>query len=299
MMVEKTQFFDKSPPMINYDIIGDIHGHARELVDLLNRLGYQDNGICFCHPDGNQAIFVGDLINRGPETIGVLNIVKAMHKNMQAHVVLGNHEFRLLQKFTINPEFISKEILKFIPWIQSLPLFLDLPDLRVVHAAWHFSSIEKLRDKKVKDEQFIKSTLTKGSELKLATEVILQGIKVRLPANFEYLDRFGIQRKKARIKWWEKPGRRISGANFFPKCIKYYDSFFEYDSKVEREHYDSYEKPVFYGHYCIPPEEEKITDNKICLDGCVSFDKVLWAYKFNRDTKINLESILNTESNAN
>lgn len=48
-----------------YDIIGDVHGHASALAALLTRLGYRETRGAWRHPD-RQAIFVGDLIDRGP-----------------------------------------------------------------------------------------------------------------------------------------------------------------------------------------------------------------------------------------
>ena len=54
--------------MQKYNIIGDIHGHAQELKKLLKSLGYLENENGFHHPMNHQALFVGDLINRGPDS---------------------------------------------------------------------------------------------------------------------------------------------------------------------------------------------------------------------------------------
>ncbi|MFG2279987.1 polynucleotide kinase-phosphatase [Streptomyces asoensis] len=71
-----------------FDIIGDIHGCARELESLLAKLGYADG----VHPDGRQAVFVGDLVDRGPDSPGVLRRVMGMVKSGNALCVPGNHE---------------------------------------------------------------------------------------------------------------------------------------------------------------------------------------------------------------
>ncbi|MDR6979961.1 protein phosphatase [Streptomyces sp. 3330] len=71
-----------------FDIIGDIHGCAFELESLLGKLGYVDG----VHPDGRQAVFVGDLVDRGPDSPGVLRRVMAMVKSGNALCVPGNHE---------------------------------------------------------------------------------------------------------------------------------------------------------------------------------------------------------------
>ncbi|MFD7178434.1 polynucleotide kinase-phosphatase [Streptomyces sp. NPDC059904] len=71
-----------------FDIIGDIHGCASELETLLTGLGYVDG----VHPEGRTAVFVGDLVDRGPDSPGVLRRVMAMVKSGHALCVPGNHE---------------------------------------------------------------------------------------------------------------------------------------------------------------------------------------------------------------
>ncbi|WP_327672129.1 MULTISPECIES: polynucleotide kinase-phosphatase [unclassified Streptomyces] len=74
-----------------FDIIGDIHGCASELDTLLRKLGYVDGA----HPEGRTAMFVGDLVDRGPDTPGVLRRVMDMVKAGTALCVPGNHENKL------------------------------------------------------------------------------------------------------------------------------------------------------------------------------------------------------------
>ncbi|AWT46006.1 MULTISPECIES: polynucleotide kinase-phosphatase [Streptomyces] len=71
-----------------FDIIGDIHGCSAELEALLGKLGYVDG----VHPEGRTAVFVGDLVDRGPDSPGVLRRVMAMVKSGNALCVPGNHE---------------------------------------------------------------------------------------------------------------------------------------------------------------------------------------------------------------
>ncbi|MGW0913775.1 polynucleotide kinase-phosphatase [Streptomyces sp. NPDC002784] len=71
-----------------FDIIGDIHGCSAELESLLGKLGYADG----VHPDGRTAVFVGDLVDRGPDSPGVLRRVMSMVKSGHALCVPGNHE---------------------------------------------------------------------------------------------------------------------------------------------------------------------------------------------------------------
>jgi polynucleotide kinase-phosphatase len=84
-----------------FDIIGDVHGCSAELRALLTRLGWQleyDDGggaVGATHPAGRQAVFVGDLVDRGPDTPGVLRLVMGMVKAGTALCVSGNHEAKL------------------------------------------------------------------------------------------------------------------------------------------------------------------------------------------------------------
>ncbi|MFE1229512.1 polynucleotide kinase-phosphatase [Streptomyces sp. NPDC058745] len=74
-----------------FDIIGDIHGCRSELETLLGRLGYVDGR----HPEGRTAVFVGDLVDRGPDSPGVLRRVMGMVAAGDALCVPGNHENKL------------------------------------------------------------------------------------------------------------------------------------------------------------------------------------------------------------
>ncbi|MFF3389778.1 polynucleotide kinase-phosphatase [Streptomyces sp. NPDC002669] len=74
-----------------FDVIGDIHGCSSELETLLGKLGYVDGA----HPEGRTAVFVGDLVDRGPDSPGVLRRVMAMVAAGNALCVPGNHENKL------------------------------------------------------------------------------------------------------------------------------------------------------------------------------------------------------------
>ncbi|MFL6121055.1 polynucleotide kinase-phosphatase [Actinophytocola sp.] len=80
-----------------FDIIGDVHGCHAELVTLLTRLGYVVTADGAHHPDGRTAVFVGDLVDRGPDTPGVLRLVMGMVAAGTALCVSGNHETKLVR----------------------------------------------------------------------------------------------------------------------------------------------------------------------------------------------------------
>ncbi len=91
---------DRSGP---FDIIGDIHGCLDELLELLDRLGYQvvhdEQGrpIDASHAQGRTVIFVGDFVDRGPTSVGVLRLAMGMTASGNALAVPGNHEAKLIR----------------------------------------------------------------------------------------------------------------------------------------------------------------------------------------------------------
>jgi polynucleotide kinase-phosphatase len=80
-----------------FDVIGDVHGCRAELAELLTRLGYAVHPDGARHPGGRRAVFVGDLVDRGPDTPGVLRLVMGMVAAGDALCVTGNHEAKLVR----------------------------------------------------------------------------------------------------------------------------------------------------------------------------------------------------------
>jgi hypothetical protein len=144
------------------DIVGDVHGEYDALVRLLKKIGYDDLGR---HSDGRRLVFVGDLIDRGPDSPAVLRAVKRMVEAGFAQCVAGNHEINAIRDqadqersgegwwygrneasydaVVVDPR--EKEE-SFLPFLRGLPGALESEDLRVVHACWHGPSIDRLRD---------------------------------------------------------------------------------------------------------------------------------------------------------
>ncbi len=74
-----------------FDIIGDVHGCLAELETLLDQLGYVDG----LHPEGRRLVFLGDLVDRGPSSVGVLRLVLPWLEDSRALFVPGNHDDKL------------------------------------------------------------------------------------------------------------------------------------------------------------------------------------------------------------
>ena len=88
-----------------FDIIGDVHGCADELIELLSRLGYRaklhgvgaERHALVSTPKGRRVVFVGDLVDRGPRSPDALRIAMAMVEAGQALCVPGNHDAKFLR----------------------------------------------------------------------------------------------------------------------------------------------------------------------------------------------------------
>lgn len=147
------------------DIIGDIHGEAAALEGLLARLGYRGQGE---HPDGRRLIFVGDLLDRGPDSPAVVARVQSLIEAGRAQCVLGNHELNILlgksskegndwffyERDKYEGEKAMRQVALGSPeeqaailrFLSTLPLALEREDLRVVHACWDAEAIARARE---------------------------------------------------------------------------------------------------------------------------------------------------------
>jgi protein phosphatase len=102
-MTRTRLFSDRRQETGPFDVIGDVHGCLAELLALLEKLGYSlardDSGraVGAAHPEGRRVVFLGDLVDRGPDSPGVLRLVMGMVAAGTALAVPGNHEDKLLR----------------------------------------------------------------------------------------------------------------------------------------------------------------------------------------------------------
>ena len=135
-------------------IIGDVHGEFGSLLQLVKKL-----------PNDANLIFVGDLVDRGPDSPGVVFFVKKLIDNGNAQMVLGNHELNVLQHKAKHgsgwyfDEQVDKdkdyqpfnrtddeERSKIYEFLSGLPIALENDELRIVHAAWVSEKINEIRN---------------------------------------------------------------------------------------------------------------------------------------------------------
>ncbi|MET0862900.1 MAG: polynucleotide kinase-phosphatase [Nakamurella sp.] len=103
VVVREKLFTDRRDQHGPFDVIGDVHGCRGELESLLTVMGYRlvrdaaDRPVDAVHPDGRRVIFLGDLVDRGPDTPGVLRLAMGMANAGHALAVPGNHEHKLVR----------------------------------------------------------------------------------------------------------------------------------------------------------------------------------------------------------
>ena len=115
-----------------FDFIGDIHGCCDELEALLGRLGYEVmahapggpsliSGPAYAHPEGRKAVFVGDLVDRGPRILDTVRLVATMVAHGSALCVPGNHDMKLLKKLQGKNVQITHGLGETLAEIDALP----------------------------------------------------------------------------------------------------------------------------------------------------------------------------------
>ncbi|QDU86791.1 Bis(5'-nucleosyl)-tetraphosphatase PrpE [asymmetrical] [Pirellulimonas nuda] len=293
-----------------YDIIGDIHGHAAHLEALLDKLGYRCDGAGYAH-DGRQAVFVGDFIDRGPAIRQALAIVRAMVDSGAALATMGNHEFNALAYHTPAPgrpgEFLrahndknthqhaatlkqieGAERADMLAWFRTLPLWLDLGRVRVVHACWDPAGIKTLeaglgRYGGVSDG-FMAEATSQGTALFNAVEHVLKGPEAPLPAGMTYDDKDGHARRRSRVRWFLDPVGLTFGQYALPALELVDDQPAGMVPAVEL--YPASAPPVFFGHYWMTGDPKLMSPNAACVDYSVAKGGPLCAYRWQGEAEL-------------
>ena len=296
----------KSSP--GYDIIGDIHGYADELCDLLARLGYHERNGIYQHPE-RRVVFVGDFIDRGPKIRKTLQIVRAMVDAGSARAVMGNHEFNALcydqkkaeggflrehsaknmqqHKATLD-QFVGHDLewRECLDWFLTLPLWIDEPGFRVIHACWSEPHRKALCATHLTRELLTPAS-TRGTPEFEAVEALIKGIEFNLPAGSDWIDKDGHVRDSTRVKWWQKAHGRTYREMTFPEIVEMPDHPVPDEEADKLMPYRAL-KPVFFGHYWMPESspKEPVAPNLACVDFSVAKGGSLVAYRWDGESTL-------------
>lgn len=299
-----------------YDLIGDIHGHHAKLINLLKHLGYQPHGSSFRHPQGRKVVFLGDYIDRGPAVRETLHTVRGMVDAGDAQAIMGNHEYNavaaetpdgrgdFLRSIARNKSGQKTTKLQFAGldaeweewklWMKRLPMFLDLGELRAVHAAWDAAAIAIIAGRSIEDEAFLHLSAQYHAPEFHAVETLLKGPELAMPEGYLFTDKEGVERHKVRVRWWDIPEAAQVSHLAMPEP-------FEVPGDAEPQdlrripNYVPDEPPVFFGHYWLPPEMKRapLAGNIACLDfsGAMA-DNPLTAYRWDGERVLSAEKFV-------
>jgi hypothetical protein len=242
--------------------------------------------------------------------------------------VMGNHEFNAIAWFTLDPNDHSRylrehsekhrgqheafldafegadDYAETIEWFRTLPLWLDLPGLRVVHACWDDKLIEFLRGRYPKLNQYLDDELlvrasTRGSEEFEAVETLLKGREIELPRGQSFPDKDNNLRHHIRMKWWDATAKTYVETFLGPDAALTHipDDPIDADHLIQYSHEDP---PVFVGHYWMDAEPTILAPNVACLDYSVASKSggKLVAYRWDGEQMLSDENFVFVERQA-
>ena len=306
---------------MSYDLIGDIHGCADTLKALLETLGYSRRHGVYEHAQ-RQVIFLGDFVDRGPKQRETLEIVRPMIEQGTALSVMGNHEFNAVsfatpsrdgdghlrpqnKKHTGQHKAFLKEYADdpnawsdVVDWFRTLPLWLDVDGLRVVHAVWCPDTIDRVASENevraLSDDDFLHASNEKDTWQFDAIELLLKGQEVEMPPGVEYYDKDGNRRTAMRTRWWDDTVETYREAYLGPP---------EHRDAVPEEPlpgrlptaYGHDEPPVFVGHYWQTGQPKPLAPNVACLDYSVGKHGSLVAYRWDGEPELSAEKFVAVE----
>lgn len=317
-------------PQRGFDIIGDIHGCADVLERLLERLDYRKQGGVWQHR-WRQAIFLGDIIDRGPQIRESLEIVRLMVERGHAHCIMGNHEYYALAWHT--PALPgSKQLFvrdhnsryagiwqataeafashphdwrDYLGWFARRPLFIDAGSFRVVHACWDKTLIRGVQQQfadGVVDRTFVQASAEHGSFAHQVFNRLLRGINLTLPDGLTVAGQDGLTRSTYRARFWQEEHMPETYAELafqpdpMPATIagqRLPRGF--YQQLVQHEASDPL---LFVGHYWRDGEPAMLRPNLACLDYSAVNGGRLVAYRLGQETQLLPENFVWVESRS-
>ena len=252
-------------------------------------------------------IFVGDFIDRGPKQLETLDLVRHMLDAGSAQAVMGNHELNAIAYATERGgkpgSYLREHSTKnqgqharflaavgegsplhteLVGCFKSLPLWLDLDGLRVVHACWDESLRAQLSGYCTEGNRLSDAALqlahTKANDVHRAVEVLLKGVEIDLPPGLVFRDKEGSVRNCARLKWWDADAKTYHDALLTDEAAQSQLPNTAMPAHELRHYLDP--KPVFFGYYWLDGTPQLTAANAVCLDFSVAKNGYLTAYSF-------------------
>ena len=305
-------------PRRGYDLIGDVHGCAKALERLLERLGYRSEAGVWRHPR-RMALFLGDILDRGPRIREALEIVRLMCEAGSAQCLMGNHEFHALawttkalpgstQPFVREHnlrqfKMIEQTLKQFeaypqdwqdtLAWCQSLPLLIDAGRFRLVHACWDKPLVEQFRaayPDGVIDPDFVQQSSVAGTLARRASQRLLRGLSLPLPSGQALASSDGYVREWFRTRFWQADQEPDTYGDvvFQPDALPEQVALLRLSPSQKHELmlYGPDEPLLFVGHYWLSGVPAPLRPNLACLDySAVKYGKLV-AYRLDDEAQI-------------
>ncbi len=263
---------------------------------LLERMDYRKINGVYQHRT-RRALFVGDVLDRGPHIREALHLVRDMVDGGHAEMVMGNHEYNAIGYSTAAKAGSGRQYLRehddrhtrqiaetleqfanhprdwqdFLAWFVDLPLFIDKPDFRVVHACWDHGLINQYQRKTGKntvDMDFIHASVDKASFPGRMMDRLTRGTDMPLPDGRSMTSKDGYTRQFFRTRFWGEAPRTYGDAAFQPDPLP--DDIAAQaisDDNYRRIcRYELDAKPLFVGHYWLDQSPKPLAPNVACLD---------------------------------
>ncbi len=309
-----------------YDIIGDIHGCGRTLVKLLEVMGYKKRNGVYQHPN-RQAIFVGDVVDRGPHIRKAMGVVYDMVSRGHAQIVIGNHEYNVYCYATIDQErtrvegktrylrphnahnkrLVAEtfeqfanyplEFKEYLEWFSQMPLFLEMPSFRVVHACWDEAYVKEYL-KKYDSNRLSPGIIVKSTDLESfegrVLDRLMRGTSLSLPRGEVIRSRDGFERKIFRTKFWSDKPQTYSDVVFQPDPLPEHliERPLDSDELKQLIYYPAHAKPVFFGHYWLHGKPAPVKHNIGCLDySAVKYGRLV-AYRMDGEARLDPDNYI-------
>ena len=225
-----------------------------------------------------------------------------------ASAVLGNHELNAIAWATLNDdgeylrkrseknasqhaEFLrqldegSQDYKDAIDWFRRLPVWFEVPGLRVVHACWHEPSRSNLKpyldSRNCLTEEGLQEAHRRGSAAYLAAEVLMKGPEQRLPPGMSFLDKGGHERHDVRLRWWDP-----RATTFRQAAIGMDDRLDDLPDELPIDFRYLESTPVLFGHYWLEGKPTVTYPAVACLDFSVAKMGYLTAYRWSGEREL-------------
>jgi hypothetical protein len=189
----------------------------------------------------------------------------------------------------------------FLSWFRELPLYLELPGFRAVHACWDGAIVERLKRDGIvdfSDDDFLRASVRRGSFEWQAADRLLRGTYLPLPNDEEMVSADGYRRRVFRTKFWAENPQTHADVVFQPDPLPAHLAGLPLTAveKARLLHYGADQRPLFIGHYWREGEPAPITPNIACLDySAVKYGKLV-AYRMDGETTLRPEHFVAVEA---